>query len=95
MSDPISLEAAIKLILSGRVGADSLVECPEECNSMLEWAADEVAKMPTAEKKGYWVYKKYDEKTGIEYHEFCSECGFPRAQIYDEFCAVCGARMRG
>lgn len=47
----INREAAIKLILSGRVGNDSLVECPEECNSMLEWAADEVAKMPTAEEE--------------------------------------------
>lgn len=43
----ISREAAIKLIMSGEVGYDSLVECPEECNSMLVWAADEVAKMPT------------------------------------------------
>ena len=49
MDDLISRQAAIKLILSGRVGDDSLVECPEECNSMLEWAADEVAKMPTAD----------------------------------------------
>lgn len=49
MSDLISRKAAIKLILSGRVGDDSPVECPEECNSMLEWAADKVAKMPTAE----------------------------------------------
>ena len=49
MGDLISREAAIRLILSGRVGDDSLVECPEECNSMLAWAADEVAKMPAAE----------------------------------------------
>lgn len=50
MSDLISREAAIKLILSGRVGEDSLVECPEECNGMLEWAAAEVAKMPATER---------------------------------------------
>lgn len=49
MNGLISREAAIKLILSGKVGYDSLVECPEECNSMLEWAADEVAKMPSAQ----------------------------------------------
>lgn len=49
----ISREAAIKLILSGRVGDDSLVECPEECNSMLVWAADAVAKMPSAQPTLY------------------------------------------
>lgn len=49
MNDLISREAVLKLILSGRVGDDTRFECPEECNSMLEWAADEVAKMPTVD----------------------------------------------
>ena len=49
--------------------------------------------LPTAEKKGRWVWKKHDEETGIDEHYFCSECGFPQGQIYTKFCAVCGARM--
>ena len=57
--DMISRQAVIKLILSGRVGDDSRFECPAECNGMLEWAADEVAKMPAADvpdiKVGEWI----------------------------------------
>lgn len=49
MSDLISRQAAVALILSGKVGDDSPVECPEECNSFLEWAAEEIGKMPSAQ----------------------------------------------
>lgn len=75
----ISREAAIKLILSGKVGCDSLVECPEECNSMLDWAADEVAKMPSAQPEIVWCkdcerwYTEEDEDDEYGYcrnHEF-------------------------
>lgn len=54
-----------------------------------------IKSLPTAEKVGKWIYKEIDDETGIDDHEFCSECGFPMAQIYGNFCAVCGARMRG
>ena len=48
--DLIDRQAAIELILSGKVDDDSWVyECPEECNSFLDWAAEEVGKMPTAQ----------------------------------------------
>lgn len=70
----------------------------DETDSPCEYQNADIAMpsaQPTAERVGHWVYKKIDEKTGIEDHEFCSECGFPRAQIYDKFCAVCGARMEG
>ena len=46
-------------------------------------------------KKGYWEYKMYDEKTGIDNHYFCSVCGYPQGQIAVNFCACCGADMRG
>lgn len=66
MSDNISREAALKLILSGRVGDDSPVECPEECNSMLEWAADEVAKMPAADVPDRKVGDMISRQAAIE-----------------------------
>lgn len=99
MNDLVSREAAIRLILSGRVGDDSLVECPEECNSMLEWAADEVAKMPTIDpvKHGRWV-KQTDENCW--WYE-CSECGdYPMKNAYGHeelsaYCPHCGAIMEG
>lgn len=51
--DLIERQAAIDLILSGKVDEDdSLVECAIECNSFLDWAADEVAKMPSAPR---WI----------------------------------------
>lgn len=105
--DMISREAVIKLILSGRVGDDSRFECPAECNGMLEWAADEVAKMPTADvpdrKVGKWI------KDGVAYslykcsacNDFCVVAGWanciPEEQMYKgfKFCPNCGARMRG
>ena len=76
MRDLISREAALKLILSGRVGDDSHFECPEECNSMLEWAADGVSKMPAADvpdrKVGKWIPVKtrpMDEEERVEWSE--------------------------
>lgn len=99
MSDLISRQAAIKLIMSGMVGYDSLVECPEECNSMLVWAADEVAKMPTAEKvkRGRWV--KLDMHPHLADHK-CTACGESAyvptcmGEPMYLFCPNCGALMR-
>ena len=96
MSDLIDRQAAIELILSGKVDDDSPewvgVECPEECNSFLEWAAEEVGKMPSAErKKGRWeVAIGYDQNKKV----MCTEC---RLMSYEPtpFCPNCGADMRG
>ena len=49
MSDTISRQAAIERVLAGKLSDDSLVECVEECNSMLEWAADVLKNMPSAQ----------------------------------------------
>lgn len=50
---------------------------------------------PTIERpRGEWIYKKFDEKTGISESYFCSHCDFPLTGIYNSYCAVCGADMR-
>lgn len=92
MSDLIDRQAAVALILSGKVGDDSTewvgVECPEECNSFLEWAAEEVGKMPPAErKKGKWIDCNWSVR--------CSECDYAIPMAVWNFCPNCGAEMRG
>ena len=93
MSDLISRQAAVTLILSGKVGDDSLVECPEECNSFLEWAAEAVGNMPSAErKKGKWILVKGSNSK--DYHK-CSQCLHTQEITgVKNYCAVCGAEMR-
>lgn len=48
-----------------------------------------------ARLKGDWVYKKFDEETGISNSYFCSKCGCSQGQVYINFCGQCGADMRG
>lgn len=44
--------------------------------------------------KGEWVYKEFDEETGISNSYFCSKCGYPQGQVYINFCGNCGSDMR-
>lgn len=44
-------------------------------------------------KEGKWIWKKFDENTGITNHYFCSECNYPKSQIALNYCANCGAKM--
>lgn len=46
-----------------------------------------------ARKKGKWVYKLFDENTGISDYCWCSECDYPRSQMSWNFCGNCGAKM--
>ena len=42
---------------------------------------------------GHWIFKQFDEETGILRNYWCSECGKPSAQVYKTYCANCGCRM--
>lgn len=55
MNDLISRQAAIELILSGKVCEDYRYENPDECNSFLDWAIDMVARMPSAQPASRWI----------------------------------------
>lgn len=44
--------------------------------------------------KGKWVYKEYDDRTGIGESFFCSECGEPRCMKLVKYCPNCGAYMK-
>lgn len=83
-----------------------LKECEETLTELLSVGNIEVAcyvqgfinsinKLPDVKKPhGEWVYKKFDEKTGISDSYFCSHCDFPLTGVYNSYCAVCGADMR-
>lgn len=43
--------------------------------------------------QGEWIYKEFDEKTGIRDSYFCSKCDCPQSQVYINFCGNCGADM--
>ena len=64
MDDLISRQAAIDAINSGIVTDDDGVECPSECNSMLEWAVNAVKELPTADLSEYSdkLWKTADER---------------------------------
>lgn len=44
-------------------------------------------------KTGHWIFKQFDEETGILNNYWCSECGKPLAQVYKTYCSNCGAKM--
>lgn len=46
------------------------------------------------EPQGEWIYKEFDEETGIRNSYFCSKCGCPQGQVYINFCGNCGAKMK-
>jgi len=45
------------------------------------------------QKTGRWIFKAFDEETGISNSYWCSACNYPMAQVYDDCCAHCGAKM--
>jgi len=42
---------------------------------------------------GHWIFKHFDEDTGIPDSLWCSECRTPQSGIYKRFCPNCGCRM--
>jgi len=66
-------------------------------NGVLRALLNGVDTMPSVtpiRPKGHWIYKEYDEETGMKGVHFCSECGYPLTSPYISFCSVCGADMR-
>lgn len=55
----------------------------------------ELVMVTESETQGEWKFKKFDEETGISNSDWCPFCGKVKAQVYDNFCGNCGARLRG
>ncbi len=81
MDDPISRQAAIKLLEEWADGYPYL-EVPV---SSIEHKLNE---LPTAEKKGRWI-----EKPNIYGVAYCSECDYELHTNDTNYCPNCGARM--
>lgn len=45
------------------------------------------------EKTGHWIFKKFDEESGISDSYWCSVCNHPMAQVYNNYCGYCGCTM--
>lgn len=58
-------------------------------------ALDLVIKALEERPQGEWIFKKFDEETGISNSDWCPFCGKVKAQVYDNFCGNCGAQLRG
>ena len=102
--DLISRQAAIEALLKGKVNEDeSLVECPSECNSMIDCAIEDInalPSVPTADvverKVGKWVEPTREGCITYDKHAYaeCSACG-EKAYLgwWMRYCPNCGARM--
>ena len=44
-------------------------------------------------KIGHWIFKHFDEDTGISNSHWCSECNTPLVGVYKNYCPNCGAKM--
>ena len=84
MSDLISRQAAIEQVLAGKLSDDSLVECVEECNSMLEWTVDVLKKLPSVQPEQEKYEYHYDHTDCIWYRpEARNRCPTTCAQYRD------------
>ena len=52
-----------------------------------------MAIQPVEPKTGHWVFKHFDEDTGISNNYWCSECNKPLISAYKNFCSNCGIKM--
>lgn len=41
--------------------------------------------------RAHWIYK-FNPSDGIQGY-YCENCDKPRGQVYDDYCAYCGAEM--
>lgn len=87
--------------------ADRCRECGARYGKLLKqeqtdtWSIKEVADalarhlpiVTPQPKTGHWIFKQFDEETGISNNYWCSECGKPLAQVYKTYCSNCGAKM--
>lgn len=67
---------------------------------VLDSVCDEYTVLPSAQKKGHWIFKREEHSTYTVEQAVCSECGEPCATYgldkpRDRFCKWCGADMRG
>lgn len=102
MTDLIDRQAAIDALLNGKIDEDeSLVECPAECNAMIDGAIEDIKALPSAQperKRGKWVKENIVLTSNPpQYMWHCSVCGklmhWFNDSVLTSFCPNCGAEM--
>ena len=66
MKDPIDRNATVDAIKSGYIDDTSDVECPEECNAMLDWAIETIEGMPSEELDTDRIYSELSKVYNIK-----------------------------
>ena len=58
-----------------------------------ELVCQDIKELPPQEPKtGHWIFKHFDENTGISDSYWCSECNAPLSSVYKNYCPNCGTR---
>lgn len=73
------------------LGESDAKEFERDFNEILNLAIKALEQEP---RKGHWIYKEFDERTGITNVHICSKCGCPLASPYKSFCSACGSDNR-
>lgn len=92
MNDLINRQAAIEAVLKVKIvdEDESLVECPAECNAMIDGAVKELEKLPSVQpeqKRGKWIRLSKDLAQCSEYKDYIDNaisCGY-------NYCPNCGS----
>lgn len=66
MKDLVDRNAFVDAIKSGYIDDTSLVECPEECNAMLDWAIETIEGMPSEELDTDRIYAELSKVYNIK-----------------------------
>ena len=51
--------------------------------------------MDEEREPSHWEFVMFDSETGIIHDVVCAKCRKPRKQDYGNYCAYCGAKMKG
>ena len=49
------------------------------------WADGIIKALEQEPRKGHWIYKEFDERTGMTNVHICSKCGYPLASPINLF----------
>lgn len=68
------------------------IKVPKE---VVEAIADAVVEKMQEREAGCWIWKEFDEETGIPKSYWCSKCNKPLTGMITNYCGHCGKKMKG
>jgi len=79
------------LIIKNGIPQETVTEFADRCR---ECGARYGKLLKQEPKIGHWIFKQFDEETGISNNYWCSKCDKPLAQVYKTYCSNCGTKMQ-